>query len=98
MVLNCQGKICHEEWDFGKKLNDTDLHHELTGETKRNADGVELYRIRTSRDIPERGVKSGTIGGWVSSTHVSSGKPRIGKKAWVGGHALRLLNSCLARV
>lgn len=57
------GKICHEEWDFGKKLNDTDLHYELTGETKRNADGAELYRIRASRDIPERGVKSGTIGG-----------------------------------
>lgn len=69
------------------KDNEKALHYELTSETKLNSEGVQLFRIRATRDIPAHDVKKGDVGGWVSSTHVSSGKPRIGKNAWVAEDA-----------
>ena len=41
------------------------MKYELTNET--HPDHPTLYRIRALRDIPERGVKSGDLGGWVES-------------------------------
>lgn len=63
------------------------MHFELTGETRINSRGVTLYRIRAVRNIPERRVNHGDLGGWVSSTHTADGKPRIGERAWVGDEA-----------
>ncbi|AKK06332.1 hypothetical protein CMUST_10080 [Corynebacterium mustelae] len=61
----------------------SDIHFELTSETKTNSQGELLYRIRAIQDIPLRFVSEGDLGGWVSSTHTADGKPRIGRNAWV---------------
>lgn len=63
------------------------IRFELTEETITNNFGETLYRIRATEDIPARFVSAGDLGGWVSSTHTESGKPRIGKNAWVEGGA-----------
>lgn len=65
----------------------SDIHFELTQETKIASSGEVLYRIRAVRDIPARFVRHGELGGWVSSTHTPSGEPRIDKNAWVEGEA-----------
>lgn len=46
----------------------TDAHYILTDETK-TVDGVVLYRIRATRDLPRHDVKAGDLGGWVEGTH-----------------------------
>lgn len=43
--------------------------YEFTGETKTNADGVTLHRIRALVDIPSWGVPAGKVGGWIESSH-----------------------------
>ncbi|MDO5099271.1 MAG: hypothetical protein Q4D85_11050 [Corynebacterium sp.] len=65
-----------------------DAHFELTDECKVLATGERVFRIRAVRDIPERFVKAGELGGFVSSTHTADGKLRIGPSAWVAGDAI----------
>ena len=57
------------------------MKYELTNET--HPDHPTLYRIRALRDIPERGVKSGDLGGWVES----EGNLSHECAAWVSGDA-----------
>lgn len=63
------------------------MNFELFDETKTNAHGVQLFRIRATRDIPARFVSKGDVGGWVSSTHTDSGEPRIADNAWIADDA-----------
>ena len=68
---------------------------ELTGERKINKQGVRLYRIRATRDIAARGVRAGDLGGWVSSTHTTTGELRIAKDAWVSHEAEIFEDACV---
>ena len=68
---------------------------ELTGERKINKQGVRLYRIRATRDITARGVRAGDLGGWVSSTHTTTGELRIAKDAWVSHEAEIFEDACV---
>ena len=68
---------------------------ELTGERKINKQGVRLYRIRATRDIAARGVRAGDLGGWVSSTHATTGELRIAKDAWVSHEAEIFEDACV---
>lgn len=63
-------------------------HCELTSESIFAPNGERVYRIRATRDIPERHVRAGELGGFVSSLHTADGKLRIGLKAWVAGDAI----------
>ena len=58
--------------------------YEFTDETK-IIDGAVLRRIRAVRDIPERGVRVGTLGGFLQAER---NLPHHGP-AWVGGGRLR---------
>ena len=61
------------------------MKYELTNETHPNR--PDLQRIRALRDIPERGVKSGDLGGWVESESNLSqhGTAWVSDNAWVSG-------------
>lgn len=61
--------------------------YELTGESKVNAWGVTVYRIRALVDIPRFGVKKGDLGGWVESELLRNGDARVFGAAWVFGAA-----------
>ncbi|MDO5099273.1 MAG: hypothetical protein Q4D85_11060 [Corynebacterium sp.] len=63
-------------------------HFELTHESRLAPTGEPVFRIRAIRDIPERFVKAGDLGGWVSSVYTSTSKLRIGPHAWVAGDAV----------
>lgn len=64
------------------------VHFELTDESMLSFTGERVFRIRAIRDIPERFVKAGDLGGWVSSEYTSTSELRIGPKAWVAGDAV----------
>ena len=64
-----------------------DIKFELTAETKVNAWGVTLFRIKAKVDITNRGVKKGELGGFVESTHLNNGDARVSGNAWVSGDA-----------
>ena len=51
----------------------TNLHYESTGETKVTRDGIILRRIRATKDLPNFGVKTGDVGGWIEHTGNLSG-------------------------
>ncbi len=59
---------------------------ELTTES-RIYRGETVYRIRAVRDIPAFGVRMGDSGGWVTSTHLADGSPRISGDSWLGADA-----------
>ncbi|AKK05776.1 hypothetical protein CMUST_07230 [Corynebacterium mustelae] len=63
-------------------------HFELTEESQRACTGEKVFRIRAIRDIPERFVKAGDLGGWVSSVYTSTSELRIGPRAWVADDAV----------
>lgn len=48
-----------------------------------------LYRIKAIRDIPERQIKKGTIGGWVES------EKNLSENAWVYNDAKVLDSACV---
>ena len=62
--------------------------YELTNETKEFGTRT-LYRIRALRDIPERGVAAGDLGGWVESESNLSqvGDSWVSDDAYVSGNA-----------
>ena len=62
--------------------------YELTAETLEHT-GKTLHRIRALRDIPERGVAAGDLGGWVESEANLSqdGDSWVYGNAWVYGDA-----------
>jgi hypothetical protein len=64
-----------------------DIKFELTSETIVNAWGVTLFRIKATCNIKSRGVKKGELGGFVESTHLSSGDARVSGNAWVYDNA-----------
>ncbi|AKK05775.1 hypothetical protein CMUST_07225 [Corynebacterium mustelae] len=66
----------------------TECHFELTEESKLAFTGEKVFRIRAIRDIPERFVKAGDLGGWVSSVYTSTSELRIGPHAWVADDAI----------
>lgn len=59
------------------------LHYELTDETKVNDQGVTLYRMRYTEDLPKAGVMKGQLGGWLESLTNSDyyNFPRVGLKS-----------------
>jgi hypothetical protein len=59
---------------------------ELTGETKVNAFGITLFRIRCTVAIEKYSIKPGDIGGWIESEEVN-GNARVSGNAWVYGDA-----------
>ena len=63
------------------------MKYELTDET--HPYRSTLHRIRALRDIPETGVKSGDLGGWVESESNldQTGTARVSDTAWVSGNA-----------
>ncbi|MDO5099275.1 MAG: hypothetical protein Q4D85_11070 [Corynebacterium sp.] len=63
-------------------------HFELTEESQRACTGEKVFRIRAIHDIPERFVKAGDLGGWVSSVYTSTSELRIGPHAWVADDAI----------
>ena len=55
-------------------------HFELTDDTLENSEHI-LHRIRATRDIPERNIKKGDIGGFVESYD------NLSDNAWVYDNA-----------
>ena len=66
---------------------------ELTDDTVHTDEGVTLYRIRATEDIPAHGVVAGDLGGFVESVDNLSGNgwvsddARVYGNAWVYGNA-----------
>ena len=65
-----------------------DIKFKLTSESIINGQGIKLFRIEAIVDIKTRGVKKGDKGGFVESTHLSSGNARVSGNAWVYGDAM----------
>lgn len=65
-----------------RKIN----HFELTTETKKNAFGIKLHRIRCTRAV--QNVKEGDLGGWIQKKRNLSGQAWIYDDAEVFGHAV----------
>ena len=65
-----------------------DIKFKLTSESIINGQGIKLFRIEAIVDIKTRGVKKGDKGGFVESTHLSSGNARVSGNAWVSGNAM----------
>ena len=64
-----------------------EVNFELTTETKVNAWGVTLFRIKAKLNITKRGVKKGELGGWVESIETPNGDARVSGDARVYGDA-----------
>ena len=62
------------------------LHYEFTGETK-EVFGVTLHRIRATRDLPNFGVRTGAVGGWIEHTGNLAGNAWVADEAKVFGNA-----------
>ena len=73
-----------------------DIKFKLTSESIINGQGIKLFRIEAIVDIKTRGVKKGDKGGFVESTHLSSGNARVSGNAWVYGDARVYGNACLS--
>ncbi|WP_280426799.1 hypothetical protein [Nocardia carnea] len=67
----------------------------LTDETKKLDDGTVLHRIRASRDLPEHGVQSGTLGGWVETSTNITDQAWVHDGACVYGGALVSGDACV---
>lgn len=69
--------------------------YEFTGEAKQH-EGIDLHRIRAVKDIPEKGVKAGDLGGWIQSEKNLSHKGScwVSDEAWVFGEA-RIIGNAL---
>ena len=65
----------------------TNLHYEFTGETTVNRVGLTLHRIRATRDLPNFGVKTGDVGGWIEKESNLQGNAWIADEAMVSGGA-----------
>ena len=78
--------------------------YEFTGETKTNADGVTLHRIRALVDIPCWDVFAGVKGGWIESSgnlsHAGAAwiqdEAEVYGDAWVGGDAIVRSNAIVS--
>lgn len=62
------------------------LHYEFTGKTKK-VRGVTLHRIRATRDLPNFGVRTGDVGGWIEYTGNLAGNAWVADEAKVFGNA-----------
>lgn len=63
------------------------LYYELTDEFIVNAQGNKLYRIRATKELPNKNVKKGDMGGYVESTLNLGENARVYGHAEVFGHA-----------
>ena len=57
----------------------SDLHYELTDETRTLQDGTVVYRIRAANNLPHHEVNAGDFGGFVEHTG------NLQDQAWGGG-------------
>lgn len=64
----------------------TPINFVLT-DTTQTVGNITLYQIRAIKDNPAQGILSGDLGGWVESSHLHDGSPRISDNAWVFDYA-----------
>lgn len=63
------------------------MHYKLTDETITLANGIKLFRIQATKDLPMHGVEKDDLGGYVQSTSNLDGN------AWVSDNACVFVNA-----
>lgn len=60
-----------------------EVSFELVGPPRTSPAGEEVRQMRATRDVPGHGIRAGDLGGWLASSHLPDGTPRVAPGAWV---------------